>query len=145
MLLVAPVTLIVVDICFMFNLLTKLYERHNPLGTHPFPRFSCQQTLACDWEKYDIISEKYCVPWASWLYPWPNDILLICNRKLGEGELLIYLAAWSSSVSTKKCFWLNSEGTGSVCWCTFAYVSVCFIFRNLRGHIGAFQGHLGIF
>ena len=38
-----------------------------PLRTHPFPRFSRQQTLARDWGKYDIISEKYYVLWASLL------------------------------------------------------------------------------
>ena len=47
---------------------------HSHPGTHPFPRFSRQQTLARDWEKYDIISEKYYVLWASLLCPWPNDM-----------------------------------------------------------------------
>ena len=33
---------------------------HSQPGTHPFPRVSRQQTLARDWAKYDIISEKLC-------------------------------------------------------------------------------------
>ena len=36
--------------------------------------------------------------------------------------------------------WLNSVGTGSVCWCPLAYVSIWFIFGNVRGHIGVSSG-----
>ena len=51
----------------MFQMFDLYQENQNwkslppPIQAHPFPRFPRQQTLARDWEKYDIISEKYYV------------------------------------------------------------------------------------